>query len=102
MWELIRTLGHVTKLKSDKKIKPSYVKRSILNQNSKTFIKKNLKTKKIPDKWSSNQKPVHNCVESRVSTVFFECVRPNNLLMTNETVQEQCNGKIVGKGLDGK
>jgi len=45
-------------------------------------------------------------VKSKVSTVFSECVRPNNLLMTNETpaVQEQCNesGKNSGKGSGGK
>jgi len=50
MQELIKTLGHVTKSKSDKKIKPGYVKRSILSQNNKKFIKKSIKTKKIPDK----------------------------------------------------
>jgi len=47
---LIKTLGHLTKSKSDKKIKPGYVKRSILSQNGKRFIKKNVKTEKISDK----------------------------------------------------
>jgi len=45
--ELIKTLGHVTKSKSNKKIKPGYVKKSILSQNNKKFIKKNVKIKKI-------------------------------------------------------
>jgi len=48
--KLIRTLDHVTKSKTDKKIKVGCKKINIKSQNDKRFIKKNVKTEKISDK----------------------------------------------------